>query len=56
MPFVLETACNHLLSEGGDAFSWVENLGKPLASSRCVQVLGEMLAGLTTGRGEPSSG
>ena len=43
VPFVLSTAYNHL--RGGDAeFEGVENLGKPLASSRCVEVLGEMLA------------
>lgn len=43
VPFVLSTAYNDL--RGGEAaFSGVENLGKPLASSRCVEVLGEMLA------------
>ncbi len=43
VPFVLSTAYNHL--RGDDAeFSGIENLGKPLASSRCVEVLGEMLA------------
>lgn len=43
VPFVLATAHNHL--RGGEAeFSGVENLGKPVASVRCVEVLGEMLA------------
>lgn len=43
VPFVLATAYNHL--RGGEAeFSGVENLGKPVASVRCVEVLGEMLA------------
>ena len=43
VPFVLATAHNHL--RGGEAeFSGVENLGKPVASVRCVKVLGEMLA------------
>lgn len=43
VPFVLATAHNHL--RGGDAeFLGVENLGKPVASTRCVEVLGEMLA------------
>lgn len=44
VPFVLSTAYNHLRSEGEDAFQGVENLGKPLASGRCLEVLGEMLA------------
>lgn len=43
VPFVLATAYNHLRGED-TAFSGVENLGKPLASSRCVELLGEMLA------------
>lgn len=43
VPFVLATAYNHL--HGGDTeFIGVENLGKPVASERCVAVLGEMLA------------
>lgn len=43
VPFVLATAYNHL--RGGEAeFSGVENLGKPVASVRCVEVLGELLA------------
>lgn len=43
VPFVLATAHSHL--EAGDgAFRGVENLGKPVASGRCVDVLGEMLA------------
>lgn len=43
VPFVLSTAYNHL--HGAEAeFDGVENLGKPLASTRCVAVLGEMLA------------
>lgn len=43
VPFVLATAYNHL--RGDDAeFSGVENLGKPVASARCVEVLGAMLA------------
>lgn len=56
VPFVLSTAYNHLRSESEEAFSGVENLGKPLASTRCVQVLGEILAGLTPDPGAPSSG
>lgn len=56
VPFVLSTAYNHLRSESEDDFAGVENLGKPLASTRCVQVLGEILAGLTPGPGAPSSG
>lgn len=56
VPFVLSTAYNHLRADNEDAFSGVENLGKPLASARCVQVLGEILAGLTPGPGAPSSG
>lgn len=43
VPFVLSTAYNHLRSETETAFEGVENLGKPLASVRCVEVLGEML-------------
>lgn len=43
VPFVLASAHNHL--RGGDTeFIDVENLGKPVASTRCVAVLGEMLA------------
>jgi len=43
VPYVLATAHNHL--RGGESeFSGVENLGKPVASVRCVEVLGEMLA------------
>lgn len=56
VPFVLATAYNHLRAEGGDALSGVENLGKPMASTRCVEALGEILAGLTPDRGAPSSG
>lgn len=56
VPFVLSTAYNHLRAENEDAFSGVENLGKPLASARCVQVLGEILSGITPRRGAPSSG
>ena len=43
VPFVLATAHNHLRGEGAE-FLGVENLGKPVASVRCVEVLGEMLA------------
>lgn len=43
VPFVLSTAYNHL-RDGEEEFTGVENLGKPLASARCVEVLGEMLA------------
>lgn len=43
VPFVLSTAYNHL-RDGEAEFSGIENLGKPLASARCVEVLGEMLA------------
>lgn len=43
VPFVLSTAYNHLRGEKAE-FDGVENLGKPLASMRCVEVLGEMLA------------
>jgi len=43
VPFVLSTAYSHL--HGAEAaFDGVENLGKPLASMRCVAALGEMLA------------
>ena len=56
VPFVLSTAYNHLRSEAEEAFSGVENLGKPLPSARCVQVLGEILSGLRPDRGAPSSG
>ena len=43
VPFVLSTAYSHL--HGAEAaFEGVENLGKPLASMRCVAALGEMLA------------
>ena len=42
VPFVLSTAYNHLRAENEEAFSGVANLGKPLASARCVQVLGEI--------------
>lgn len=56
VPFVLSTAHNHLRAEQGEAFSGIENLGKPLASMRCVQVLGEILSGLTPDQGAPSSG
>lgn len=44
VPFVLSTAYNHLRGDG-EEFRGIENLGKPLASVRCVEVLGEMLAG-----------
>lgn len=43
VPFVLATAYNHLRCEEAE-FVGVENLGKPVASARCVEVLGEMLA------------
>ncbi|MFN4142942.1 response regulator [Aestuariivirga sp.] len=43
VPFVLATAYNHLRSEGGETFSGVANLGKPLVSERCVQMLAEIL-------------
>ena len=43
VPFVLATAHDHLCGEGME-FRGVENLGKPVASVRCVEVLGEMLA------------
>ena len=43
VPFVLATAYDHLRGEGAE-FIGVENLGKPVASDRCVEVLGEMLA------------
>ena len=43
VPFVLATAYNHLRS-GEMEFDGVENLGKPVASARCVAVLGDMLA------------
>lgn len=56
VPFVLSTAYNHLRSEDEQAFSGVTNLGKPLASKLCVQVLGELLAALKPGRAAPSSG
>lgn len=56
VPFVLSTAYNHLRSENEDAFSGVLNLGKPLVSERCVQMLGEMLASLRPDRDGPSSG
>ncbi len=43
VPFVLATAYNHLRGEDTE-FIGVENLGKPVASERCVAALGEMLA------------
>ena len=43
VPFVLATAYNHLRSDAEQAFSGVANLGKPLASARCVEMLGEIL-------------
>lgn len=43
VPFVLATAYNHLRSDETE-FMGVENLGKPVASARCVEALGEMLA------------
>jgi CheY-like chemotaxis protein len=43
VPFVLATAYNHLRSEAGETFTGIANLGKPLVSERCVQVLAEML-------------
>ena len=43
VPFVLATAYNHLRSDEEHAFSGVANLGKPLASARCVEMLGEIL-------------
>lgn len=53
VPFVLATAYNHLRSENEDVFSGVANLGKPMASARCVEVLGEILR---PGPAAPSSG
>jgi DNA-binding response OmpR family regulator len=53
VPFVLSTAYNHLRAENEEAFSGVANLGKPLASARCVEVLGEILR---PGPAAPSSG
>lgn len=44
VPFMLATAYNHLRSEAGETFAGVANLGKPLVSARCVQMLAEMLA------------
>lgn len=44
VPFVLSTAYNYLRNENEEAFSGVPNLGKPMALSRCVQMLGELLA------------
>ena len=55
VPFVLSTAYNHLRGEDA-TFSGIENLGKPLASTRCVQVLADILADLTPGPDAPSSG
>lgn len=43
VPFMLATAYNHLRSDKEQAFSGVANLGKPLASARCVEMLGEIL-------------
>ena len=43
VPFVLATAYNHLRPDAEQAFSGVANLGKPLASARCVEMLGEIL-------------
>lgn len=43
VPFVLATAYNHL-RDGDAELSGVENIGKPVISARCVEVLGEMLA------------
>lgn len=43
VPFVLATAYNHLREEEAE-FIGIQNLGKPVASERCVEVLGEMLA------------
>lgn len=43
VPFVLSTAYNHLRGDGAE-FQGVQNIGKPLASVRCVELLGEMLA------------
>jgi DNA-binding NtrC family response regulator len=56
VPFVLSTAYNHLRSEDDQAFSGVPNVGKPLASTRCVQVLADMLAEFKPDPGAPSSG
>lgn len=53
VPFVLSTAYNHLRAENEEAFSGIANLGKPLASARCVEVLGEILK---PGPAAPSSG
>jgi DNA-binding NtrC family response regulator len=43
VPFVLATTHDHLCGEATE-FEGVENLGKPVASARCVEVLGEILA------------
>jgi DNA-binding NtrC family response regulator len=43
VPFVLSTAYNHLRPAGDEVFAEVENIGKPLATSRLLEVLGEML-------------
>ena len=43
VPYVLATALGHLREDEGE-FVGVENLGKPMASERCVEALGEMLA------------
>jgi hypothetical protein len=54
--FVLSTGYNHRRPEDEQALSGAANIGKPLASARCVQVLGEILAGLTPDPGGPSNG
>lgn len=44
VPFVLSTAYSHLRGESEGTFSGIANLGKPMALTRCVQMLGELLA------------
>lgn len=44
VPFALSTAYEHLRTDDEQAFSGVVNLGKPMALTRCVQMLGQLLA------------
>lgn len=44
VPFALATAYDHLRRGSGDAFTGIANLGKPMVLTRCVQMLGELLA------------
>lgn len=56
VPFMLAPAYNHLRPDEEQAFSGIANLGKPLASARCVEMLGEILRdGLRRGLDGPSS-